>query len=1008
MGRSRLFPPGPGALLAGLLALTAGCAGEAPEEVPSEDAARGTAQQSLVPPKEKSCQELKTASPSAGDGEYTLYVEGDLARPWRVWCQDMATVPKEYLPLVESGLFSNFSQYTAGVAAPGTTVRTTFTKLRIDPATLRVSISDRTFATSTGSLSHPGRAPSVTSMPYGVAMSCDWTASGRATVDLRGTPFRVASEQFSTLGWSQLGASTYGFADEFVALTGGGYCGWTAPLSADPFTGGSLQLAYAGPAPRYTPVARLYRTGATEAEALRFQPGPYDSDKLHQTPGLFDELHVPRGWRAYFFAQAGFQGDTRTFEFDLVLPGDSPARSAGSLFVAANVVVYTSGGYTGTSQTLGAGRYDMGHLTVGNDTIRSIRVPDGFRVILFRDGGFRGTQLVLTQDTDLTGHPFAAQTSSIIVESTTTGDGNLVYGRWLSSGGKSTTSPDNRKLVVDYLGGPDIVTFDLESGTGTTVPYLYLLDANDQVLLEAAPSGPGDTHARISALLTTGTYKLVAATTQAGRTADFIVRSDKARLRYPQRLYIHPVTSIPWYYDNAGTGSHKDGSVWRPDLSGMPGAYALGDIAMRGHSTGPRMSFVVSGEGDVLARPTDYTLVWDDKGTHGQHDVSFWHPVPPAGYTCLGTVANRGYDKPALDLVRCVRSEYVLPAAGTWVWDDKGSGGSLDVTLYEVNPSDARTVNASLMVGQGNYDAPDPSRIWALNKSALANPELQGGAVDANTVHFFAPRVWLHSGEYYWPSSVEHFLDNVKREGNYLTTKEPLGCASCTDPQFLDGQRPDQQRVPVYAQVVTRTQGGVPTNVTDVIYWTFYPYNNGKRVCVGPLDPVAGCYGAYSTFGNHVGDWEHLTVRFVDGRPTELYMAQHSDGARFLFGDKAILLVAGLHPEVYAALGSHGLYPDAARHVYKTIILTGEKLADDTDRGIAWDTWNHRPVIFDWQPPGTFLVPLQWLNISASWGNAPEDCGNLVSKLSGECVLNGGPTPPLFKGFANPSSTQLE
>nr|WP_253894823.1 Vps62-related protein [Corallococcus exercitus] len=61
------------------------------------------------------------------------------------------------------------------------------------------------------------------------------------------------------------------------------------------------------------------------------------------------------------------------------------------------------------------------------------------------------------------------------------------------------------------------------------------------------------------------------------------------------------------------------------------------------------------------------------------------------------------------------------------------------------------------------------------------------------------------------------------------------------------------------------------------MYWNFYPYNNGKRVCIGWYSPW-GCVGGYSTFGNHVGDWEHLTVRFIDGRPALVYLSQHADG----------------------------------------------------------------------------------------------------------------------------------
>ena len=55
---------------------------------------------------------------------------------------------KDYLE-VRSGPGVNYGQYAAGGAASGTTVTTSFTKVRLDPANLTVDINDTRFATST-------------------------------------------------------------------------------------------------------------------------------------------------------------------------------------------------------------------------------------------------------------------------------------------------------------------------------------------------------------------------------------------------------------------------------------------------------------------------------------------------------------------------------------------------------------------------------------------------------------------------------------------------------------------------------------------------------------------------------------------------------------------------------------------------------------------------------------------------------------------------------------------
>ncbi|WP_199741898.1 Vps62-related protein [Corallococcus sp. CA047B] len=573
---------------------------------------------------------------------------------------------------------------------------------------------------------------------------------------------------------------------------------------------------------------------------------------------------------------------------------------------------------------------------------------------------------------------------------------NTVYGAWQGSGGQSPSSPGNRVFLLDSQtsGGP--VTFTLTSSADA---WLYLLDANG-TLLAQDNNGGGGTNSRLAVTLSPGSYKLVAATALAGQSAEFTLSADSVALRQPKALEVKATSRFTWVYDDHGTGATNDISVWRPDLSQSPGFFSLGDVAMSNRGQAPATTFLVRGEGDLLARPSNYTWTWSDSGSGGTHDVSFWEPVAPAGYTCLGHVAVLGYSKPSTDLIRCVRSEYVLPANPAWVWDDSGSGANDDIGVWQAVARDHRGLPASTFVSRPSHGDTGGSRYWVLNKSATSNPELRGLPVDAQTVAAFAPRVWLHPDESYFPSSTQFHLANVHEENGHLVTNQALGCDSCTDPQFLDGQRPNQTSVPVYAQIIPRTQGGQPTNVTDVLYWNFYPYNNGKRVCIGWYSPW-GCVGGYSTFGNHVGDWEHLTVRFIDGRPAQVYLSQHANGQLFTFGDKAVFL-AGWHPEVFSANGSHGLYPDAARHIYETI-FNGDFLADDTGAGLAWDTWNH-VVSIPWQPAGTYTGSLSWMNLTAYWGNPEGGCDN----PTGYCVNSGGPSPLRNRSVYQPEYMTLE
>jgi len=196
----------------------------------------------VVPP--ASCQDWRNALGAAAvDGDYLILA----GQSFTVYCNDMAGTPSEFLTLTGA----NYSQYTCGGASPcGTplaacanspflSVRTDYQKVRIDPVTLLVDISDQIFATSTGDLWHSsttrGCTAYVTSMPYGVAMDCvtDSSMTGVGKIDLTGTPFKVV-DPFATGGFNAAGSATFSAGDQVVDLAGGGFCGFETPAPAVP------------------------------------------------------------------------------------------------------------------------------------------------------------------------------------------------------------------------------------------------------------------------------------------------------------------------------------------------------------------------------------------------------------------------------------------------------------------------------------------------------------------------------------------------------------------------------------------------------------------------------------------------------------------------------------------------------------------------------------------------------------------------------------------------------
>jgi hypothetical protein len=143
----------------------------------------------LLPRRAETCTDLP-------DGSQTLFVAADPAKPWAARCVG----GRAYLPLARVGAGANYSQYTAGGYSIGQNVVTRYTAVRLDPVSLFVDVSDQTFSTSSGVLQGSGER--VSSMPYGVAMDCvsKQTATGKANIDLRDTPFAIRDNVFAAGG----------------------------------------------------------------------------------------------------------------------------------------------------------------------------------------------------------------------------------------------------------------------------------------------------------------------------------------------------------------------------------------------------------------------------------------------------------------------------------------------------------------------------------------------------------------------------------------------------------------------------------------------------------------------------------------------------------------------------------------------------------------------------------------------------------------------------------------
>ncbi|MCP4136016.1 MAG: Vps62-related protein [bacterium] len=299
---------------------------------------------------------------------------------------------------------------------------------------------------------------------------------------------------------------------------------------------------------------------------------------------------------------------------------------------------------------------------------------------------------------------------------------------------------------------------------------------------------------------------------------------------------------------------------------------------MGSHGITPKNVFAVRElEAGVLAKPLYYVKIWDDSGSGGSHDVKFWKPIPPSGYTCLGHVVIRSYSEtPSTDLIRCVKSEYVSSASNRKVWDDSGSGADDDAGIWEAVPftGDEHGLPTNTFISRESHSA-GSEQFSVLNKNYIEG--MGFASVPSSTADWealaskFAPIVYMHSNEEFFPSDVEYHLANTTVQNNggtdYLTAA--ISCANCTNQAFLYGKNPNSNQVPLYAMIIQKNAPSSSTNglepgdeIIDIVYWMFYPYNRGKWVNPVLWDGLtvfqrqpAGTYTGSLSWLNYSGRW---------------------------------------------------------------------------------------------------------------------------------------------------------
>lgn len=433
----------------------------------------------------------------------------------------------------------------------------------------------------------------------------------------------------------------------------------------------------------------------------------------------------------------------------------------------------------------------------------------------------------------------------------------------------------------------------------------------------------------------------------------------------------------------------------------------------------------------ALKKPVDYTLVYSSKSQKIKQDQYgyIWLPTPPDGYKALGHLVTTSPDKPSLDRIRCVRTDFADQCeVNSWIWGpNKNLKHTRRFNVYDVKPINRGTQAAGVLVGtfHAQNDGTTTTSIYCLKNTKLNFSSSMPNLPQIKAlIQAYSPLMYLHPKEEYLPSSVNWFFTN----GVLLYNKEdpskpvPIDPNGSNLPQgghedgvyWLDlpTEKINKERVKKgylqSSQAYTHIKPMFGGTYTDISIWVFYPFNGPAKAKLLGIDFSLG------HFGKHVGDWEHLTLRIsnFNGELKRVYFSQHSKGT--WVDSSELEFEKGNKPVAYSSFHGHALYPR------RGLVMQGNKAfgiknaAEKSDKvvdlGLGFE-------IVGGEYLGSEITEPPWLNYARQWGpriryGAANGIENVKKVLPGKLKLpleklegvlpnemlgEEGPTGPKFK-----------
>ncbi|XAR63373.1 hypothetical protein NMG60_11023285 [Bertholletia excelsa] len=390
----------------------------------------------------------------------------------------------------------------------------------------------------------------------------------------------------------------------------------------------------------------------------------------------------------------------------------------------------------------------------------------------------------------------------------------------------------------------------------------------------------------------------------------------------------------------------------------------------------------ISGEpsGGALKPPVDYNLVYSTESSKTKRDKNgyIWLPIPPDGYKATGHVVTTSPKKPPLDKIRCVRSDFTdVCEKEAWLWGEEEEIDSNGINIYGLRPTNrgiqAQGVPLGTFVAQNGGVEMGIACLKNTTSTLSSMPNL---SQIKSLVQAFSPWIYFHPNENYLPSSVDWFFENgvrlyKKGEESDPVQVKPNGLnlpqgGSNDGEYWLDLPQDSKAKERVKrgsledAEAYLHVKPMLGASFTDIAIWVFYPFNGPGKAKVGPINNFS-----LGKTGEHIGDWEHLTLRIsnFNGELKSVYFSQHSKGTWVSASE--LEFQGGNKPVTYSALGGHAFYPKPG------LVLQGSGsigIRNDTAKGKNVMDTGARFLEVSADYLGMEIVEPPWLNYAREWG----------------------------------------